>query len=62
MGRAVGMGSVGAMGIRPGRLAKQAAYWLGVWYETQTRVQSAGGYQQNGSGRKTPDSGLIEVA
>ena len=62
MGRALGMGSVGAMGIRPGRLAKRAAYWFGVWYETQTRVQSAGNYQQNGSEHDGANPGLIEVA
>lgn len=35
LGRAAGMGPVGAMQITPGRLAKQAAYWLRVWYETR---------------------------
>lgn len=63
LGAAVGMGAVGALGLTPGRLAKQAAYWLRVWYETQSREQlaetsarsqAASGYQQHGSGQGTP--------
>lgn len=34
LGQALGMGAVGALAVRSGRLAKQAAYWLRVWYET----------------------------
>jgi hypothetical protein len=72
LGHAAGTAPVAAIGIRPGRLAMQAAYWLRVWYETLSRdeqpaagaagPQAAGGYQQNGSGHGTPDSRLIEVA
>ena len=63
LGAAVGMGAVGALGITPGRLAKQAAYWFRVWYETQSREQlaetsarsqAASGYQQRGPGQGTP--------
>jgi hypothetical protein len=35
LGRAAGMGWVGAMRIRPGSLADRAAYWLALWYETR---------------------------
>jgi predicted RNA-binding protein YlxR (DUF448 family) len=69
LGRAAGTAPVAAIGIRPGRLAMQAAYWLRVWYETHSRdgqdaagSQPAGDTQQNGSGHGTPDSRLIEVA
>jgi predicted RNA-binding protein YlxR (DUF448 family) len=69
LGRAAGTAPVAAIGIRPGRLAMQAAYWLRVWYETHSRdgqgaagSRAAGDTQQNGSGRGTPDSRLIEVA
>lgn len=41
LGQAVGMGSVGAMGVRPGRLARQAAYWFRLWYETVSRLRPA---------------------
>ncbi len=34
LGQACGMGRVGALSIAPGALAKQAAYWRQVWYET----------------------------
>lgn len=34
LGRASGLGRVGALRIGPGALAKQAAYWLQLWYET----------------------------
>ncbi len=39
LGQAVGMGSVGAMGVRPGRLARQAAYWFRLWYETGSQLR-----------------------
>jgi predicted RNA-binding protein YlxR (DUF448 family) len=34
LGRACGMGRVGVLALRNGRLAAQAAYWLGVWRAT----------------------------
>ncbi len=34
LGAAAGIGWVGAMAIPPGQLAKEASYWLRVWYET----------------------------
>jgi predicted RNA-binding protein YlxR (DUF448 family) len=45
LGRAAGMGWVGAMRIAPGRLADRAAYWLALWYETRS---PAGGSAENG--------------
>ena len=47
LGHAVGMGAVGALGIAPGRLAKQAAYWLRVWYETRDVGQAASKVEQS---------------
>lgn len=37
LGRAAGMGWVGAIGFRPGSLADRAAYWLALWFETKSR-------------------------
>lgn len=37
LGAAVGAAPLAALGIRPGRLATQAAYWLRVWYEAHSR-------------------------
>ncbi|MCK5689041.1 DUF448 domain-containing protein [Myxococcota bacterium] len=34
VGRALGMGWIGAVRIPPGHLAKEAAYWLRLWYES----------------------------
>lgn len=34
LGQATGLGRLGVLAIRPGGLAKQAAYWQQVWYET----------------------------
>jgi hypothetical protein len=42
LGQAVGMGTVGAMQILPGRLAEQAAHWLAVWYETRATTAASG--------------------
>ena len=36
LGRAAGLGAVGAMRIRAGRLAQRAAYWFSVWSETHS--------------------------
>jgi hypothetical protein len=43
LGRAAGMGWVGAMRIAPGRLADQAAYWLALWYETRSPAEGSAG-------------------
>jgi hypothetical protein len=37
LGGRVGAAPVAALGIRPGRQATQAAYWLRVWYEAQAQ-------------------------
>lgn len=33
LGAAAGLGWAGALGILPGHVAREAAYWLAVWYE-----------------------------
>ncbi len=35
LGRATGLNGVSVLGIAPGSLARQAAYWLAVWYESR---------------------------
>jgi predicted RNA-binding protein YlxR (DUF448 family) len=65
IGQAAGQGPVGAVGIKPGRLAERAAYWLAVWYETHPpELDAAGGCQMAGGpcGTGHSHSGLIEVA
>jgi predicted RNA-binding protein YlxR (DUF448 family) len=36
LGHAAGMGYLGAVRLAPGRLSDQAAYWISVWYESQS--------------------------
>lgn len=35
LSRATGLNGVSVLGIAPGSLAQQAAYWLAVWYESR---------------------------
>lgn len=42
LSRATGLKGVAVLGIAPGSLAQQAAYWLTVWYETRARDSGRG--------------------
>ena len=42
LGRATGLNGVSVLGIAPGSLARQAAYWLAVWYESRPAADGRG--------------------
>lgn len=60
LGASVGMGWIGAAAIVPGRLAKDASYWLRVWYETASvrsnRVKSVSGPEGSGTNRMNEEA------
>lgn len=43
LSRATGLNGAAILGIRPGSLAQQAAYWLSVWYESRAPGPGDGG-------------------
>ncbi len=42
LSRATGLHAVSVLGIAPGSLAQQAAYWLAVWYESRLATDRSG--------------------
>lgn len=54
LGHAAGMGWVGAVGIAPGRLADEAAYWLALWYESRGTEQTQQAPAVHGQGLNGP--------
>jgi hypothetical protein len=60
LGRAAGVGRLGAARIEVDSLAKQAAYWLALWYEIQS--EPGCGADHPGSGRRRAKPTDPEVA